>query len=140
MISKYFSIEEIVSPETLAAKGEEACWTAFPSHVLDSLLKLREAYGRPIYVNNWHIKGARKYSGQRPPNCKEGAPKSAHKKWMAFDLHGRNVMETEALRSLVLKRGHEFGITRVECTIATPVWVHIDFVPTDNGRLHIFRP
>ena len=98
---------------------------------------LREAFGAPITCNDWHIGGSHKYSGQRPQTCAIGAKNSEHKAWRAFDLRAKDM---DALRGLVCARGRELGITRMEASFYTPTWVHIDFKPTNCGKLYIFTP
>ena len=133
---KRFITQELVSPEAFALYGEQ-CLAMFPAGVLDSLSALREAFGAPITCNDWHIGGSHKYSGQRPQTCAIGAKNSEHKAWRAFDLRAKDM---DALRGLVCARGRELGITRMEASFYTPTWVHIDFKPTNCGKLYIFTP
>lgn len=133
---KHFITQELVSPEAYELYGDDAL-LQFPPGVLDGLAKLREAFGAPITCNDWHIGGSHKYSGQRPQTCAIGAKNSQHKLWMAFDLRANDM---DALRGLVCARGRDFGITRMEASFYTPTWVHIDFKPTNNGKIYIFTP
>lgn len=133
---KHFITQELVSPEAYEAYGDDAM-RQFPAGVIDGLEKLREAFGTPITCNTWHNDGSHKYSGQRPTNCRIGAKNSEHKAWRAFDLRANDM---DALRRLVCERGREFGITRIEASFYTPTWVHIDFKPTNCGKLYVFTP
>lgn len=133
---KHFITQELVSPEAYELYGDDAV-LQFRPEVLCVPDLLREALGAPIWCNNWDAGGKKKYSGQRPTTCPIGAKNSMHKKWEAFDLYSSDL---EALRNLVMLRGREFGITRMEASFYTPTWVHIDFKVTNSGKLYIFTP
>lgn len=132
----HFTHEELAPPE-LAAKGREYVSGLFKPHALAGLEALREAYGKPIGINNWATGGNRKNCGYRVRSCSVGAALSPHKAGMAFDLHASDI---EDLRAFVLAHGAEFGIRRVEHKDESPTWVHIDFKEHDRPGIRVFHP
>jgi len=82
-----------------------------------------------VRVNNW--------CGYRTQDCKIGATKSAHKVGKALDLHDNDLNK---LRDWVISNGKSFGITRTECSTATPTWVHVDTVPlTEEQKTRLYQ-
>jgi hypothetical protein len=85
--------------------------------------------------------GVRKHDwcGYRTPDCKEGAPNSAHRRGLALDLHldGRNAELWEWCRDNALKS----GMTRIEKIEHTQGWVHVDAYPSKTpGKMYEFNP
>lgn len=67
-ISSYFDIRELVCPHTHRKFGESS-WRFLDDRLLDTLLFIREALGKPIAVNNWHVGGNFQQRGLRCNVC-----------------------------------------------------------------------
>ena len=132
----HFTLDELVDPVTLTALGE-AAWGLFDSHLLSTLDRLRERYGRTMTVNNWKLGGKYKLRGFRPSDCPEGAPLSAHRRGQAvdFDVQG---MTAEEVRDDIMANPEAMDmmfITRIEAGVS---WVHIETTNYPN-RIVVFN-
>lgn len=133
----YFDIEELVPRAILKAKGEEYCWALLDPLFLKSLDMFRMDYDASIWLNNWAIGGDRQYCGWRPSLCMEGAVLSSHKKGVAGDMHSGDI---DALHKFAAKYAFAHGFTRMESSLYTPSWCHLDRKPTGKTSLHVFKP
>lgn len=128
---RHFDIEELVPPETLQGLGEAKCWWLFDQDGLKTLDALREAFDRPLVINDWKWGGLLRYSGFRPPSCTEGAEFSQHRFGRAFDVkvEGKQSLElSDQLRAHIRQFRHRY--TWIRCLETDITWCHID------GRNH----
>ena len=138
--STYFKIAELVAPEILLTEKEDDLWEKFGEKRIRHLDLLRENFSDKIAVNG----NGRKYSGLRTMDCKEGAPKSKHKFYEAFDLHAVNDKDNVKLKKLlgmILINPEKYGISRIEDPDVTfkGNWLHVEIINNWNG-FHIFKP
>jgi len=133
----HFDIEELVPRAMLKAKGEEYCWNLLTPGFLVALESFRVAWDAPIWLNDWAIGGDLQYCGWRPVLCKEGAILSAHKKGIAGDLHSSNI---DALHRFSVTHAFSHGFKRMESSVCTPSWCHLDTNATGKNALHVFKP
>ena len=68
MKSKHFKIYELVSPRVYDAFGEKA-WMFIDPRLIATLDILRDAFGRPITINDWAWKGVLTQRGLRENVC-----------------------------------------------------------------------
>lgn len=133
-----FVLQELVAPTIYDRLGAEA-WDLLDENAVRALQALRERFGR-ITVNDWHLGGTYKESGLREQNTATGAPKSAHKRGMAFDCKFRDVLLRDVYET-VTTRDDEFPlIRRVENIKATPTWFHFDTVEHGQAGIRVFMP
>lgn len=137
---KYFRIEELVDPQTFDDLGSRALMLLDPG-ILTALDAVRELFGKPVIVNNWHIGGSFHDRGFRPAGSTTGAPYSQHRLGRAIDFHIPGLTPDE-IRLVILRRQHDIQglmhITAMED--GTPTWVHIDSRNIPNTNIHVFRP
>lgn len=135
---QYFSIKELVSPVVYERWGERA-WMFFDEDELKELDYVRETFGSPIIINNWHKGGSLKQCGLRSNmdelvKNKKTLYLSAHTMGKAFDLHalnGNNRKLYEHFYNLIkTKKLKKFK--RLENFNNTLTWVHGDCFQTDN--------
>ncbi len=48
LIKEYFSIGELVSPDTLSYLGERKCWELFGDNARMMFYHVRKSYGKPL--------------------------------------------------------------------------------------------
>ena len=150
--SKYFKPSELVQKELLEKHGVDYCMDRIGQTTLDGLDKLRYDYQRAvelldrdksikdvqIIINGtwgfWRTKF--KDSGVRSPDCKIGAPRSAHKEYRAFDLKCRHM---DILIGLAKDNSRSYHISRIENPLITKTWLHCEFSPFPDA-LVIFNP
>lgn len=134
--AKYFDIHELVDPDTLAELNQDA-WTLLDQKAVDTIDWIREKTGKLMTVNNYEWGGRFKYRGYRPENCTVGAPKSAHKKGMAFDFDVKG-MSSQAVRMWLIEHENELPHP-IRCE-ADVTWVHIDTNVRTKDKLYFFKP
>ena len=133
----YFKLEELVSKEVFESQGAKA-WLLFNNQALLALEELREFFGVPFTVNNWHIGGQFQYRGYRPPDCKIGARLSQHRAGNAFDIDIKG-WTAEMARKHILENQDNPLLQRIMRMEGKVSWVHIDCLPVKN-RIHLFNP
>lgn len=142
MHSRYFRPIEVFHPSFIASTNQDAVFSRRPQAIWDALDRLREAWGKPIYINH---RGLR-YCGVRPLDSPVGAKASAHKPLyddrQAFDLHGRTKDETRDLYSWIIAEGWKVGnVVRLEDWKHTPTWCHAEIsVNTPTNPPKVFIP
>jgi len=141
---KYFTIEELVSPNVYDAKGDR-CWRWFNPIALKGLDKLREKFG-PITINNYSTGQQRKFSGFHLQGEFNRSEFSGHRQWGAFDLKPHRLTAEEMRIELLGHEPTENGIlpsiegfeeiTELEYGIS---WVHVRFCSNIDGVL-VYSP
>lgn len=135
-IKDYFDIQEIVCKDVYD-KFREKAWEFFDPRLLETILVIREAIGKPIYVNNWQINGNLAERGLRCNLCSlvdsktaQGIPYlSAHIQGMALDFNVKG--ETAAqTRQWIMNNKHLLPHP-IRLELDTPTWVHIDVRNSD---------
>ena len=133
-----FVIQELVPPIIFNAMGERA-WELLDERALRTLQALRDKFG-PITINTWHSGGGFKESGLREQNTTTGAPRSAHKRGMAFDCKPKFCTPREMYDYILDNQGEFPLIRRLEHIDSTPTWLHFDVVNHPGPRIRVFRP
>lgn len=129
-IQDYFSITELACPH-IYNKFREYAWNFFDPRLLDTLLVIREAINKPIYVNNYDMGGKYDERGYRCNICAIPKDKtrleklymSAHCQGMAvdFDVKGMSAEEVRKwIKDNQILLPHPI---RIETDVN---WVHID--------------
>ena len=126
---KYFTIKELCASNTAKAKGIDNTPTEEVKENLQALIEnvldpLREAYGKPIYVN----------SGYR---CSElnkavgGVSTSEHQSGRAADIDTHDYEENKKLFKLIQELNLPFRQLIDESNLS---WVHVSYNPNDIKR------
>lgn len=136
--SIYFLIKELVPPEVYAAEGDRAM-VHVDERIVESLDQIRDFFGVPVTVNNWHVGGSFKYRCYRPEGCSIGAQRSMHKMDPCgaadCDVFG---IDARKVRVTILANAQKFPhIRRMENSVN---WVHIDIKPHDGTGIILFNP
>lgn len=139
--SKYFLIQELVPPSIYKAWGERSWW--FIDHDLVVVLDfMREYYGVPVTVNNWHIGGKYTERGFRTPTTKTGGKLSQHRFGRGADVAVKGLTPKQVYMD-ILKNEKMFlsvGLTAMEDISDTPTWVHIDTRWTELNGILVVKP
>lgn len=134
---KHFKLQELMSPIVYNKFGNFA-WSFFDAEILKDLDKIREAYGKPITINNWLFGGDLTQCGLRSNmdkmvNDKTTLYCSAHCMGKAFDLHCSNNVRLFDLCFEMINCGELTAFKRLESRQSThDGWVHIDSFQTDT--------
>lgn len=126
---KYFTIEELCKSDTANSRGIDNTPTEEVKANLEALIEnvldpLREAYGKPIYVN----------SGYRCPALNKavgGVSTSEHQSGRAADIDTHDYNENKKLFELAQKLKLPFRQLIDESNLS---WVHISYNPNDIKR------
>jgi hypothetical protein len=138
---KYFRIEELVDPVTFQDRGEKAL-ELLHADMLYSLDMMRERYGRPITVNNWHrVKpsdpkfyldpvwrrnnGVFIFRGFRPAWCTEGGKYSQHRLGAGFDFDVQGLTAAD-VRADIRKHPDDPAFYAIRAVELDVPWVHVD--------------
>lgn len=124
-ISEHFDLREFVDPLTYLIRGEKSA-ELVDIRLVNLVQFIRDYFGKPVTINNWHTGGQYKESGLRAQGSKTGAFYSQHKFGRAADLKIEG-LEPEYVRNVIRKNWPKFrayGLTTIEKD--TPTWVHID--------------
>jgi hypothetical protein len=138
---QHFQPFELVDRLTFERIGDQAI-VLFNPEALQALDDLREYFGVPITVNNWHSGGSFEWRGFRTPEkaIELGAPNSRHAKGDAFDLDVHGMIAEEVRLRIMENKNHPLlrRITRLE---AGKSWVHFDVMelPQVVYRIHLFN-
>lgn len=128
-MGKYFTISELCKSDTATARGIDNTPTDDVKENLDALIEnvldpLREAYGKPIYIN----------SGYR---CSElnkavgGVSTSEHQSGRAADIDTHDYEENKKLFKLIQELNLPFRQLIDESNLS---WVHVSYNPNDIKR------
>lgn len=126
---KYFSIEELCKSDTANARGIDNAPTEEVKENLQALIEnvldpLREAYGKPIYIN----------SGYRCPELNKavgGVSTSEHQSGRAADIDTHDYEENKKLFKLIQELNLPFRQLIDESNFS---WVHVSYNPNDIKR------
>lgn len=147
-ICKHFNIKELVSKQVFEyfskRYGANFCWKFFQEQYLKDLDLIREYHGQAVIINNWHIGGNLSQCGLRSnvdplvkakttPYC------SGHTLGIAFDLHSSDNKKLFKDVETLINTGRIKSFKRLESPQSTKyLWVHVDGLQTQNGKLEIF--
>jgi len=137
---KYFELHELVDRATYQKYGDKA-WELFEPDSLIMLDDLRSFFNAGITVNTWwgHPQGYQ-YRGYRPPDSKVGAPRSYHKRGMAFDCDVKGYTAAD-VRKIILENKDNPLLQKIMRMEADVTWLHIDrgSIPEGKERIYVFK-
>lgn len=137
---RYFILQELVDPTLFEEHGEN-CWALLDMSLVRDIDNLRQAFGVPITINDWHRGGRFKESGLRRSDTKTGAALSMHKQGKGFDLKVAKPSSASKLHSYILTNQKFYpAIRRMEAIGSTPGWVHVDSKPHKSKQIRVFKP
>ena len=140
-ISKNFIIQEFVPQSVYEKWGEKSIWFVQPRIILLAQF-LREKFGRPVTINDWHNGGSYQERGYRLPDSPTGGYQSQHKFGNAIDFNIYDLTPDE-IRHEILANQSVFmsnGLTTLEDAAYAPTWVHGDCRNTRMDEILIVKP
>lgn len=139
--SKYFLIKELVPAAIFNQFGDKSWWF-LDKEAVQMLNDIRELFGVPFIVNNWHSGGQYKESGYRSPDTTTGGKLSQHKRGAAFDIKPIGMTPREIYDNILLDEEYflKTGLTTLEDIASTPTWVHVDNRWTGMDKILIVKP
>lgn len=147
---RHFQPYELVSRSLFEARGDDAI-KVFAPVALEALDDLREYFGVPIAVNNWHSGGPFEHRGARSLTEEMSInPGHGHSRHIfglverpladAFDLDVQGFTAEAARVRILANKDNPLlcKITRLESGVS---WVHFDTMPLPAGvaRIHLFK-
>ncbi len=123
-IPDHFSIKELVPPD-LYAEMSDAAIVLLDDRILRILDAVRDHFGVPVTVNNWHTGGSFKQRGLRTEMVLGGAKHGPHFYGRAADLDVQGMTADAVRREILANQSEEpFDlITGMEMGVS---WVHLD--------------
>lgn len=139
-VTPNFKYEEFV-PQWVIRQGIPPAWVLDP-RLPNLAQRIRDRFGAPMTINNWHRGGSRTHSGFRGPHTSVGAPLSQHRFGRAIDFLIEGYTPDEIREDI--KKNYDiyrhWGLTTIEGGEFAPTWVHADIRTTDSSELLIVSP
>lgn len=124
-----FFIEEFVPKSTYDKWGDKSRQFIVPQ-IISGCQLLKDLTGNSVVVNDWLFGGQYNFSGYRPPDCKEGAFESAHKRGLACDIKVKQKngewWSGEQTRNFIVSHWDKFKVFFSTMEENTPTWCHVD--------------
>ena len=139
LVSRNFSLVEFVPPEVYEKYLGNSIWF-LDSKIFVMAQFIRDRFGKPITINNWHSGQSRRESGFRKPLSSTGASFSQHRYGRAIDFFIKGI-EPDEIRRDIIKNFNLYqptGLTTLEEN--TPTWVHVDCRNTATNNLLVVYP
>ncbi len=142
-LTKYFYTKEFIDPDTYKQYGEMSI-QFIDKRIVQGADLIREHFGKPVTINNYHVGGTRVFSGLRPFDCKIGAKRSQHKYGRAIDFLVQGVTPQEVYAEILKNWDEKFSkvFTTLENIKFTESWCHADsrFLPESIKTPFIVNP
>ena len=150
-LNQYFDMREFIPPaeyNKIMKLAESDRLNAFYKLVSPKIIEIstyvRELFGKPMIINNWHTGGTYTLRGYRPANTKIGAKNSMHKKGEAFDFDIKGLSDIQ-VKEIIIKHEKELykiGVRRMESGEDAGTWCHLDIknVKGFTNKIYIFKP
>lgn len=122
-----FYLQEFVTPY-LYKKWKDKSVIFVDERIIYLAQWIRDRFGKPMTINNWHSGGKFQYRGVRPANCSVGASKSQHKFGRAIDFTIVGFCGKEIQRDIRnnQREYYNYGLRAVESIEKAPTWMHLD--------------
>jgi hypothetical protein len=152
--SANFLVEEFVPQKVYEKYGDSSLWFVDPKIVNIAQL-LREYFGKPMTINNWHNGGNFNYRGFRDDSfyyqwdSDLSAYKSKRKGKLSQHRFGRGIdfnvsgLTSDEVRESILQNEEmwmDAGVTTLEDGAYAPTWCHLDIRTTNKRNIFIVKP
>lgn len=141
-VSPNFDLREFVPKDIWHIYQDRSLWFV-DIRVIEGAEWLRNYFGKPITINNWHTGGPFQMRGFRPPATTTGGRLSQHKFGRAIDFNVEGLSSNEVFRRLKqdwLKVSTYTDWTTMEDPSIADTWTHIDLRQTRSNTLLIVKP
>lgn len=142
-ISSYFYLYEFVPKEIYERWGDKSIWFIDRRIVLLADF-IRDRFGKPMTINNWHEGGPFSYRGFRQRSCEVGGDLSQHRFGRAIDFNIAGLTAQEVYKDLIDNQDMylKAGATTVEDINFTSGWTHLDIrvLSIETNQLLIVKP
>lgn len=135
---KHFDVREFVDPETYHKFGNSAL-LVMDIRILKLADNIREYFGAPMIINNWHSGGPYRNRGFRKGNASVGADYSQHKFGRALD-YSINGFTAEEVRKVILDNQDIFPFNEICAMELGTSWVHNDVRLIKHNGIFTFYP
>ena len=133
---KHFKPEEYVPPEIYKELGDKSI-LLIDYRILKTDDAIREHFGKPVLINNWHTGGNRIYSGFRPEYVLFGAKYSQHRYGRASDKIIPGLDINEVRKEILQNQKHFPYITVMEDDVN---WLHTDCRCIVDSTIQLIKP
>lgn len=141
-ISTYFYLYELVPKEIYERWGERSI-SFLDKKILLLADFIRDRFGKPMIINNWHEGGLFSYRGFRQRSCEVGGDLSQHRFGRAIDFNISGLTAQEVYKDIIDNQDMymKAGATTVEGIEFTTGWTHIDIRQLlEINKLLIVKP
>ena len=142
IIPIYFDLEELVCKHVYNKYGQFA-WSFFDPRLIETIDWIREAIDRPIYANNWDMKGKFSQRGLRCNQCSllkkatldQVVYMTAHVRGQALDFDIPGMLAEEVRKWLV---DHRYKLPHKIRLEKDTSWVHLDVACTNDEKVNLY--
>lgn len=140
-ISTYFYLYEFVPKEIYERWGEKSIRFIDRRIVLLADF-IRDRFGKPMTINNWHEGGSLNNRGFRLPDSSVGAFLSDHKFGRAEDFNIEGITPQEVYKDIMDNQDMymKAGATIIEDIEFTKTWTHLSVSWTGSDKILIVKP
>jgi hypothetical protein len=133
----HFGVEEFLPPDLYNQYGERGLYQLMDPRILYTMDALRDHFGVPITVNNYHSGGQFQQRGFRNA-LGTGAELSQHRYGRACDFDIKGMYAEEFRKKAAARELAEplKYITRIEAGVH---WCHVDCAAVDSERIIFFN-
>jgi hypothetical protein len=135
---KHFDVREFVDPETYQKFGQSAL-LVMDIRILKLADNIRDYFGVPMLINNWHTGGPYRNRGFRRGDALVGAGYSQHKYGRAID-YSLSGYTAEEVRKIIQEHQDEFPFNEICAMELGTSWVHNDVRLTNHSGIFTFYP
>jgi hypothetical protein len=121
---RHFSLPELVPQDILAELGDRAILLLEP-RLLMMIDGIRQFFGKPVTINNWHCGGQFSLRCFRPVDSETGAKWSQHKFGRAADMDIKGYSAEQA-RKVILENQDNPYLSYISVMESGVNWVHAD--------------
>lgn len=148
-LSQHFYIQEFVPKIIFQQFGPQSIWFISPFMINYAEL-VRNRFGKPTFINNWHNGGTLQNRGFRTPMVSIGGKLSQHRFKCAIDLNVVGITPEEVAKDIISNFAiyAKVGVTTIENPKSTTGkvegdlkgWTHADCRTTNRDELLIVNP
>jgi hypothetical protein len=133
-----FKLQELVPPEIYQQFGDKALFL-LDQNMIKMVDGIRNFFGVPVTINNWHIKGSFTLRGFRPADTSVGAKYSQHKYGRAGDMDIQGYTAEDA-RQAILKNQKSPLLNWITVIEDKVNWLHADCRNIKTEQIILIQP
>jgi hypothetical protein len=133
-----FKLQELIPPDIYQEFGDKALFL-LDQNMVKMVDGVRNFFGVPVTINNWHIKGSFTLRGFRPSDTSVGVKYSQHKYGRAADMDIQGYTAEDA-RQAILKNQKSPLLNWITVIEDKVNWLHADCRNIKTEQIILVQP